>query len=77
MLINAANDTVQSDYDLSHAKEPAQETELTWQTIVAEEPLTGSHWEQWESISTDDDDSDDSDMQGEVEKPSIQDTNKA
>ncbi|KAG2182135.1 hypothetical protein INT43_007062 [Umbelopsis isabellina] len=55
MLINAANDPVKSDYDLSIAKEPAQEANVTWQSIVAEEPLTGSHWQQWESISTDDD----------------------
>lgn len=76
MLINAANNPVNSEYDSSIGKEPAQEENVTWQSIVAEEPLTGSHWEQWESISTDDD-SDTDDRDDEAEGSSLVETTKA
>ncbi|KAJ2964599.1 hypothetical protein NQZ79_g411 [Umbelopsis isabellina] len=75
MLINAANNPLKSDYDLSIAKESAQDSKMTWQSIIAEEPLTGSHWQQWESLSTDDD-SDNDDWEGEVEGSSITETTK-
>lgn len=75
MLINAANNPLKSDYDLSIAKESAQDSKMTWQSIIAEEPLTGSHWQQWKSLSTDDD-SDNDDWEDEVEGSSITETTK-
>jgi hypothetical protein len=38
--------------------------------------LTGGHWEQWDTLSTDDDEDDDLDDQAEVENLDISDAKK-
>ena len=77
VLINVAKDPLNSEFQPSTGLGPKKSSEMTWESIVAEEPLTGRHWEQWESLLTDDDDEDtDLDEQAEVDNLVVFDTKK-
>ncbi|KAI9277744.1 Spc98 family-domain-containing protein [Umbelopsis sp. AD052] len=81
LLINAAGDPVSSEFQPCSNEQKDSTSEMTWDRIVAEEPLSGQHWEQWESLSTDEDDNDDDeddemDEQTEVERLDVSDVKK-
>jgi hypothetical protein len=81
LLINAAGDPVSSEFQPCSNEQKDSTSEMTWDRIVAEEPLSGQHWEQWESLSTDEDDNDDDeddemDEQTEVERLDVSDAKK-
>lgn len=68
LLINAAGDPVSSEFQPSSHEQKESTSEMTWDRIVAEEPLSGQHWDQWDSLSTDEDDDDEADDDDEMDE---------